>query len=210
MLRAARPRLETIPPMTSRLQTPGKVLQTTRTRKTTSPRTIRTISPRMTSPRMIPRRMTRTTRRRTTPKDDKLRMTSPRTTRRRTSRARPRRSRPSVRPSSRTRRPTSASSTSGAAPRRSPAGTASCYTPVRLRQDRTKTAAHNQSAALCRVEVPSRTPSPGDLIWIPGHIGIISETKGQMYDAGSTRTNTTKRSYSWMLNRGAKVIRVVG
>ena len=48
------------------------------------------------------------------------------------------------------------------------------------------------------------------MIWIPGHIGIISETKGQMYDAGSTRTNTTKRSYSWMLDRGAKVIRVVG
>ena len=51
---------------------------------------------------------------------------------------------------------------------------------------------------------------PGDLIWIPGHIGIISETKGQMYDAGSTRTNTAKRSYEWMLGRGAKVIRVVG
>ncbi len=37
---------------------------------------------------------------------------------------------------------------------------------------------------------------PGDLIWIPGHIGIISETKGQMYDAGSTRTNTAKRATS--------------
>lgn len=59
-------------------------------------------------------------------------------------------------------------------------------------------------------EIPIKDAKPGDLIWIPGHIGIISETKGQMYDAGSTRTNTTKRSYSWMLNRGAKVIRVVG
>ena len=59
-------------------------------------------------------------------------------------------------------------------------------------------------------EVSIKDAKPGDLIWIPGHIGIISETKGQMYDAGSTRTNTTKRSYSWMLNRGAKVIRVVG
>ncbi|WP_240689607.1 NlpC/P60 family protein [Brevibacterium sp. S111] len=59
-------------------------------------------------------------------------------------------------------------------------------------------------------EIPIKDAKAGDLIWIPGHIGIISETKGQMYDAGSTRTNTTKRSYSWMLNRGAKVIRVIG
>ncbi|WP_235351997.1 NlpC/P60 family protein [Brevibacterium sp. UCMA 11752] len=58
--------------------------------------------------------------------------------------------------------------------------------------------------------IPASEAKAGDLIWIPGHIGIISETKGQMYDAGSTRTNTTKRSYSWMLDRGAKVIRVVG
>ncbi|TGD33201.1 hypothetical protein EB835_01485 [Brevibacterium sp. S22] len=59
-------------------------------------------------------------------------------------------------------------------------------------------------------EISIKDAKAGDLIWIPGHIGIISETKGQMYDAGSTRTNTTKRSYSWMLDRGAKVIRVVG
>ncbi|WP_209371966.1 NlpC/P60 family protein [Brevibacterium renqingii] len=59
-------------------------------------------------------------------------------------------------------------------------------------------------------EISIKDAKAGDLIWIPGHIGIISETKGQMYDAGSTRTNTTKRSYSWMLNRGAKVIRVIG
>ncbi|SDS88903.1 LGFP repeat-containing protein [Brevibacterium siliguriense] len=59
-------------------------------------------------------------------------------------------------------------------------------------------------------EISLKDAKAGDLIWIPGHIGIISETKGQMYDAGSTRTNTTKRSYSWMLDRGAKVIRVVG
>ncbi|KAB1947211.1 C40 family peptidase, partial [Brevibacterium linens] len=59
-------------------------------------------------------------------------------------------------------------------------------------------------------EISLKDAKAGDLIWIPGHIGIISETKGQMYDAGSSRTNTTKRSYSWMLNRGAKVIRVVG
>lgn len=58
--------------------------------------------------------------------------------------------------------------------------------------------------------VSVKDAKPGDLIWIPGHIGIISETKGQMYDAGSTRTNTAKRSYEWMLSRGAKVIRVVG
>ncbi|WP_227492725.1 NlpC/P60 family protein [Brevibacterium sp. CFH 10365] len=59
-------------------------------------------------------------------------------------------------------------------------------------------------------EISLKDAKAGDMIWIPGHIGIISETKGQMYDAGSTRTNTTKRSYSWMLDRGAKVIRVVG
>ncbi|TSI18910.1 hypothetical protein FO013_03735 [Brevibacterium aurantiacum] len=58
--------------------------------------------------------------------------------------------------------------------------------------------------------IPASEAKAGDMIWIPGHIGIISETKGQMYDAGSSRTNTTKRSYSWMLDRGAKVIRVVG
>lgn len=50
---------------------------------------------------------------------------------------------------------------------------------------------------------------PGDLVWVPGHIGIISESKGMMYDAGSSRTNTSKRSYSWMLDRGAVFIRVV-
>ncbi|MDN5656231.1 C40 family peptidase, partial [Brevibacterium sandarakinum] len=58
--------------------------------------------------------------------------------------------------------------------------------------------------------IPTEDAKPGDLIWIPGHIGIISETEGKMYDAGSSRTNTTERSYSWMLDRGAKVIRVVG
>ena len=58
--------------------------------------------------------------------------------------------------------------------------------------------------------ISAKDAKPGDLVWIPGHIGIISETKGQMYDAGSSRTNTTKRSYSWMLDRGAKFIRVVG
>ncbi|SDR74771.1 LGFP repeat-containing protein [Brevibacterium sandarakinum] len=58
--------------------------------------------------------------------------------------------------------------------------------------------------------IPTEDAKPGDLIWIPGHIGIISENEGKMYDAGSSRTNTTERSYSWMLDRGAKVIRVVG
>lgn len=50
---------------------------------------------------------------------------------------------------------------------------------------------------------------PGDMIWRPGHIGIISETKGMMYDAGSKRTGTAHRSYSWMVASGAKFIRVV-
>ena len=139
----------------------GKVLQTTRTRKTTSPRTIRTISPRMTSPRMIPRRMTRTTRRRTTPKrTTSPRMTSPRTTRRRTSRARPRRSRPSVRPSSRTRRPTSASSTSGAAPRRSPAGTARATPSTSTARTESNCRAQPVSSVTPARRSPSTTPSP--------------------------------------------------
>ncbi|RBP66130.1 LGFP repeat-containing protein [Brevibacterium sanguinis] len=59
-------------------------------------------------------------------------------------------------------------------------------------------------------EIALKDAKPGDLIWVPGHIGIISETKGKMYDAGSSRTNTSKRSYEWMLGRGAKVIRVIG
>ena len=57
--------------------------------------------------------------------------------------------------------------------------------------------------------ISAKEAKPGDLVWIPGHIGIISETKGQMYDAGSSRTNTSKRSYSWMLDRGAVFIRVI-
>ena len=57
--------------------------------------------------------------------------------------------------------------------------------------------------------IPASQAKPGDLIWVPGHIGIVSETKGQMYDAGSSRTDTSKRSYSWMVSRGAVFIRVV-
>ncbi|MCT1658193.1 C40 family peptidase, partial [Brevibacterium luteolum] len=57
--------------------------------------------------------------------------------------------------------------------------------------------------------IPASQAKPGDLIWVPGHIGIVSETKGQMYDAGSKRTGTTKRSYSWMLKRGAVFVRVI-
>ncbi|AMT94589.1 glycoside hydrolase [Brevibacterium linens] len=38
---------------------------------------------------------------------------------------------------------------------------------------------------------------PGDLIWKPGHIGIYAGD-GQMYDAGSPGSGTSKRSYSWM------------
>ncbi|SDS70924.1 Cell wall-associated hydrolase, NlpC family [Brevibacterium sandarakinum] len=40
---------------------------------------------------------------------------------------------------------------------------------------------------------------PGDLIWSPGHIGIYAGD-GQMYDAGSPGSGTSKRSYSWMGN----------
>lgn len=40
---------------------------------------------------------------------------------------------------------------------------------------------------------------PGDLIWHPGHVGIYAG-HGQMYDAGSPGSGTSKRSYSWMGN----------
>ena len=40
---------------------------------------------------------------------------------------------------------------------------------------------------------------PGDLIWHPGHVGIYAGG-GQMYDAGSPSSATSKRSYSWMGN----------
>ena len=40
---------------------------------------------------------------------------------------------------------------------------------------------------------------PGDLIWRPGHVGIYAGG-GQMYDAGSPSSGTSKRSYSWMGN----------
>jgi cell wall-associated NlpC family hydrolase len=40
---------------------------------------------------------------------------------------------------------------------------------------------------------------PGDLIWHPGHVGIYAGD-GQMYDAGSPGSGTSKRSYSWMNN----------
>ena len=40
---------------------------------------------------------------------------------------------------------------------------------------------------------------PGDLIWHPGHVGIYAGD-GQMYDAGSPGSGTSKRSYSWMGN----------
>ena len=38
---------------------------------------------------------------------------------------------------------------------------------------------------------------PGDLVWHPGHIGIYAGG-GQMYDAGSPGSGTSKRSFSWM------------
>ncbi|MDN6124048.1 MAG: NlpC/P60 family protein [Brevibacterium sp.] len=40
---------------------------------------------------------------------------------------------------------------------------------------------------------------PGDLVWHPGHVGIYAGG-GQMYDAGSPGSGTSKRSYSWMGN----------
>ncbi len=68
---------------------------------------------------------------------------------------------------------------------------------------------HTSAQKAAGTVIPASQAKPGDLIWVPGHIGIVSETKGQMYDAGSKRTGTTKRSYSWMLKRGAVFVRVI-
>lgn len=58
-------------------------------------------------------------------------------------------------------------------------------------------------------EIKASEAKPGDLIWAPGHIGIVSDKKGKMIDAGSKRTGTSERSYSWMVKRGAKFIRYI-
>ncbi|WP_349637498.1 NlpC/P60 family protein [Saxibacter everestensis] len=47
--------------------------------------------------------------------------------------------------------------------------------------------------------VSASAAKPGDLVYRPGHIGIYAG-KGMMYDAGSTRSNTAYRSFSWMGN----------
>lgn len=56
----------------------------------------------------------------------------------------------------------------------------------------------NSSAQKASGKVVSASEAkPGDLIWAPGHIGIYAGG-GQMYDAGSPGSGTSKRSYSWM------------
>lgn len=55
--------------------------------------------------------------------------------------------------------------------------------------------------------VSEKEAKPGDIIWAPGHVGIVSDKKGKMLDAGSRRTNTSERSYDWMTKRGAKFVR---
>ena len=57
--------------------------------------------------------------------------------------------------------------------------------------------------------VPRSQAKPGDIIWVPGHVGIVSDKKGKMIDAGSRRTGTSERSYAWMVKRGAKFIRYI-
>ncbi|WCE39227.1 C40 family peptidase [Brevibacterium sp. BDJS002] len=56
----------------------------------------------------------------------------------------------------------------------------------------------NSSAQEAAGQVVSKSEAkPGDLIFRPGHIGIYAGD-GQMYDAGSPGSGTSKRSYSWM------------
>ena len=57
--------------------------------------------------------------------------------------------------------------------------------------------------------VKASEAKPGDIIWTPGHVGIVSDKKGKMIDAGSRRTGTSERSYNWMVKRGAKFIRYI-
>ena len=57
--------------------------------------------------------------------------------------------------------------------------------------------------------VKASEAKPGDIIWAPGHVGIVSDKKGKMIDAGSRRTGTSERSYAWMVKRGAKFIRYI-
>nr|WP_232488773.1 C40 family peptidase [Brevibacterium antiquum] len=65
----------------------------------------------------------------------------------------------------------------------------------------------NSSAQKASGQVVSKSEAkPGDLIWAPGHIGIYAGD-GQMYDAGSPGSGTSKRSYSWM--SGVQFIRVL-
>lgn len=49
---------------------------------------------------------------------------------------------------------------------------------------------------------------PGDLIVSPGHVGIYAGN-GQMYDAGNSRVDTSKRSADWMLQAGGSFRRVL-
>ena len=45
--------------------------------------------------------------------------------------------------------------------------------------------------------VSASEAKPGDLVFSPGHIGIYAGN-GMMYDAGSSSSNTSYRSHSWM------------
>ncbi|WP_235936245.1 C40 family peptidase [Brevibacterium rongguiense] len=56
--------------------------------------------------------------------------------------------------------------------------------------------------------VSAKNAKAGDLIWSPGHVAIKSNKKGKMFDAGGHRTNTTERSYAWMVAQGARFIRL--
>ena len=57
--------------------------------------------------------------------------------------------------------------------------------------------------------IRSSQAKPGDLIWHPGHIAIVSDKKGYLIDAGSPRTDTSERKWDWMLRSGGLVIRVI-
>ena len=56
--------------------------------------------------------------------------------------------------------------------------------------------------------VPRSAAKPGDIIWLPTHVGIYAGN-GMMYDAGNARVDTSYRSIDWMTKKGAKFIRVL-
>ncbi|WP_349828860.1 NlpC/P60 family protein [Brevibacterium litoralis] len=68
---------------------------------------------------------------------------------------------------------------------------------------------NSAAQASAGVQISESEARPGDLVYVPGHIGIVSDRPGYMVDAGSSRSNTSERPYSWMTDQGATFYRVL-